>query len=173
MGGSQRGGGVANVGVATKEEVAGDHREEGGDVMLLELAHASPGIDTHCNKKKRKPSIGMKLTIQRLFNFKLGRGRWKQKEMLNLSCCCQNPITCWSTWNSLLVSFLSQNNKISELKNKSDILTPPAVPFPWADRLLCCKHPQVGWTAQKSTWKGGPTCPWEVCTLKLLANVWC
>ena len=25
---------------------------------------------------------------------------------------------------------LSQNNKISELRNKSDILTPPAVPFP-------------------------------------------
>ena len=49
MGGSQGGGGVANVGVATKEEVAGDHREEGGDVMLLELAHASPG--THCKKK--------------------------------------------------------------------------------------------------------------------------
>ena len=64
MGGSQCGGGVANVGVATKEEVAGDHREEGGDVMLLELAHASPGIDTRC-KNKRKPSIGMTLTIQR------------------------------------------------------------------------------------------------------------
>ena len=58
------GGGVANVGVATKEEVAGYHREEGGDVMLLELAHASPGIDTRC-KNKRKPSIGMTLTIQR------------------------------------------------------------------------------------------------------------
>ena len=64
MGGSQCGGAVANVGVATEEEVAGDHREEGGDVMLLELAYAAPGIDTHW-KNKRKPSIGMTLTIQR------------------------------------------------------------------------------------------------------------
>ena len=44
--GCHRGDGVArgqvNVGVPSKEEVAGDDREEGGNVLLLEIGKASP-----------------------------------------------------------------------------------------------------------------------------------
>ena len=44
--GCHRGDGVAggqvNIGVASKEEVAGDDRKEGGNVLLLEIGKASP-----------------------------------------------------------------------------------------------------------------------------------
>ena len=33
---------VLNIRIASKEEVAGDHREEGGDVMLIEVGQAFP-----------------------------------------------------------------------------------------------------------------------------------
>ena len=36
------GGGQVHVGVAAEEEVAGDDREEGRNVLLLELSQASP-----------------------------------------------------------------------------------------------------------------------------------
>ena len=33
---------VLNIRIASKEEVAGDHGEEGGDVMLIEVGQALP-----------------------------------------------------------------------------------------------------------------------------------
>ena len=33
---------VLNIRIASKEEVAGDHGEEGGDVMLIEVGQAFP-----------------------------------------------------------------------------------------------------------------------------------
>ena len=37
---------VLNVRIASKEEVAGDHGEEGGDVMLIEVGQALPKSKT-------------------------------------------------------------------------------------------------------------------------------